>query len=387
MRAAVSLVIVSQKRPQELARVLASLQYQSLQNFEIIVVADAMITPPAQVSQKYKFLSFNETNISKARNMGILAARAPIVAFCDDDAIPDPKWLERLIRPFYKNDIGASTGFVRGTNGISYQWGAIKFDRQGKDHNLKIPPLSKTQIIAPHRDKFVKTIGTNCAFRRDALHKVGGFDEAYFYYLDDTDLNIRLQKAGFATAIVPRAEVIHSYFESRGRSSNRVPKTLYNLGASMHHFLLQHYDGDIPLALEDFENRQRRRLEKFFHFGLLRGKQINALMRDLRRGIAAGASRNTTTPLQPIRKPKLADVTLKTIELTYTRSRTHEVPLRIMLTHSTRSAKFRFRDDHIWELVTGRFGRFHRNEKWMSYRRPRAGVQRAKDFIESRFLG
>jgi GT2 family glycosyltransferase len=61
----------------------------------------------------------------------------------------------------------------------------------------------------------VKTEGTNCAFRRDVLAGLGGFDPAFRYFLDETDVNLRLAEAGARTVIVPRALVHHGSAASR----------------------------------------------------------------------------------------------------------------------------------------------------------------------------
>lgn len=45
--------------------------------------------------------------------------------------------------------------------------------------------------------------------RRESLEEVGGFDEDYFFYLEETDLCYRLMKGGWKIAYVPAAKVIH----------------------------------------------------------------------------------------------------------------------------------------------------------------------------------
>ncbi|MCB2152739.1 MAG: glycosyltransferase, partial [Rhodobacteraceae bacterium] len=59
-----------------------------------------------------------------ARNLGLAAAAGEIVAFIDDDAVPEPRWLARLTAPFADPGIAAAGGFVVGRNGISFQWRA-----------------------------------------------------------------------------------------------------------------------------------------------------------------------------------------------------------------------------------------------------------------------
>ena len=54
--------------------------------------------------------------------------------------------------------------------------------------------------------------GGHVLLKREAVRKVGGlFDPRFFLYFEDTDLFVRLRKAGYSLIIDPRAEVIHHY--------------------------------------------------------------------------------------------------------------------------------------------------------------------------------
>ncbi|WP_372887787.1 glycosyltransferase family 2 protein, partial [Shimia sp.] len=122
----VSVVIVSRGRPQALARCLTGLSQQTHPSFETIVVADpsgcAAVNDGA-FSGLVKLVAFDEANISAARNLGIARAAGELVAFIDDDAVPEPTWLAHLVAPFDSDpEVMAAGGFVRGRNGISFQW-------------------------------------------------------------------------------------------------------------------------------------------------------------------------------------------------------------------------------------------------------------------------
>ena len=388
---AVSLVIVSQKRPKELERAIASLVYQSVINFEIIVVADTAPMVSGFLKTPVKFIEFTETNISRARNIGIEAARAEIIAFCDDDAIPDPFWLERICKPFYHDDeVAAASGFCRGRNGVSFQWKGVAFNQNGQDFHLDIPAQSECQILWPHPDYYYKAIGTNCAYRKSTLHKIGGFDEAYFYYLEDADINKRLQDAGFKIAIVPKAEIIHSYGESRGRASNRVPKSLYNLGASTHYYLKQHAPENKIENLNKFHSDQEKRLISFFHLGLIRPRQIKGLMRDLRMGSDAGASRESLKPLQKIRRKKIAALKLRELSLEMSVKEPTDfggdsIPIHLRMLPTNHGARLTFRRKGYWRMTFGRYGRLQRSEPWYRYRFRKSALNRIRDFLLPRF--
>ena len=221
------------------------------------------------------------------------------------------------------------------------------------------------------------------------LCRIGGFDEAYHYFLEDADVNLRLQEFGFKTAIVPTAEIIHNYRESRGRGSNRVPKSLYNLGASTHHFLRQHARKERLQDLDRFYTDQESRLINFFHLGLIRPKQIKGLMRDLRRGIDAGADREKRTPLQPINGKRLSKLLLRDLKFTTSfqepsGASNSGIPVHLRMIPTVHAARLTFRRKGYWRMTFGRFGRLSRNDPWWRYRKKSTAITRIETFLEPR---
>lgn len=231
-----SVIIVSRHREAALMRCLTALTQQDHPDFEVIVVADPVGIDAARKSGvALKLVPFDKANISVARNLGLVKAAAPIVAFIDDDAVAEPTWLSRLCAAFSDPQVVAATGFVRGRNGISFQWQACGVDAQGLDHPL--PPVAACYPGTPQRA--VKTQGTNCAFRRSALAAIGGFDPAFHFYLDEADVNLRLAVLGL-TAVIPDAQVHHGFAASERRRENRVPTSLHEIAASIAVYLRRH---------------------------------------------------------------------------------------------------------------------------------------------------
>ncbi|HEX2272558.1 MAG TPA: glycosyltransferase family 2 protein [Acidimicrobiales bacterium] len=74
--------------------------------------------------------------------------------------------------------------------------------------------------------------GTCMLVRRSAFDAVGGFDEAYFMYVEDVDLCWRLWRAGWRVAYEPTARVTHTV----GASSELAP---YRMIAAHHRSLLR----------------------------------------------------------------------------------------------------------------------------------------------------
>ncbi|WP_127112970.1 glycosyltransferase family 2 protein [Shimia sediminis] len=291
----VSVVIVSRERPEALLRCLKGLSQQYYPNFETIVVADPTGTEAVNGSAfagLVKLVEFDEPNISVARNLGIAEAAGEVVAFIDDDAVAEPTWLTHLVAPFVADaEVMAAGGFVRGRNGISFQWKAQSVDAMGRTEDLKVDE-TRPSVLHPTGRRAIKTEGTNMAFRREVLAEIGGFDPAYHYYLDETDVNLRLAAMGRATAIVPLAEVHHGYLSNASRRGNRAPSDLFQIGASQVVFLRKHCPVEHhETILKDFAKEQRLRALEHMRDGRLEPRDVRRLMSRLTKGYAAGKSR------------------------------------------------------------------------------------------------
>ena len=75
--------------------------------------------------------------------------------------------------------------------------------------------------------------GTHLLARRSAWDQVGGFDEAFFMYMEDVDLCWRLHRAGWRVGYEPAARVRHAI----GRSTDQTP---YRMIAAHHRSLLRY---------------------------------------------------------------------------------------------------------------------------------------------------
>ena len=283
---ATSVIVVSRHRPDALMRCLVALTQQDHPLFEIIVVADpAAVAVVQTMGLAIKTVIFDQANISAARNAGLAVAAAPVVAFIDDDAVAESTWLSRLTAPFADRAVIAATGFIRGRNGISFQWKACLVDALGQDHPLEAP---ETLLHQGTSERAVKTQGTNCAFRRDSLLAVGGFDASYRFYLDEADVNLRMAPLGL-TAIVPIAQVHHGYAASDRRRIDRVPLSLYDIAASTVIFLRRHTpQADLVSAFAALMLRESARAKHHLVAGRIGTDEVAALMASLHAGWAEG---------------------------------------------------------------------------------------------------
>ena len=370
----VSVIVVSRHRAAELRLCVLALQQQDHPAVEVIVVAD-----PAGVAAVAGFgvksVIFDEANISAARNAGLALAAAPVVAFIDDDAVAEPTWLSRLVAPFADPKVLASTGFVRGRNGISRQWGAAWVDRRGADHPFDLAEAGA--VFDAKAGRAIKTQGTNCAFRRDVVLALGGFDPAYRFYHDETDLNLRMMAR---TAVVPLAQVVHGFAVSERRHTNRVPRSLVEIAASSAVLLRRH----APAALDEtayaaLRDHQAERLARHQRAGRIDRAGVAGLMAGLAAGWAEGVARDLPI-LTPIAETRTAFMPLagvgarKGVVLTsrlWGRARAKaqaeaavrsgQIVTLICLSLTARPHRLRFTESGYWLHEGGVFGRSDRD--------------------------
>ncbi len=289
----VSVVVVSHARPEALRLCLLALQFQMYPDFEVIVVADKpglAAVRRLDFADRVKTVENAQIGIARARNLGVAQAAGDIVAFLDDDAVADPYWLTHLVAAFEGAKVVAAGGFVRGRNGISYQWTGGQITETADPLPLQMTDMAP-KTFAGERGKSVVTLGVNMAFRRQALCDIGGFDPAFRFHLEEADVNLRLSRAGGATAVVPLAQVHHMRAASIWRSHARAPKSLFDVGASTAMFLRKHAPvATHPDALDRLRTHHRRRNLQYMVDGDLEPRDVRFLSKSLEQGIAFGVS-------------------------------------------------------------------------------------------------
>lgn len=309
----VSVVVASRGRPRALALCLTGLGQVQYHPFEVVVVADAAgraaATSHPLGSRLKKVVACDEANLSRARNLGIAAAAGEIVAFIDDDAVPEPDWLGTLAAPFADPAVAASGGYVVGRNGISLQWGARSVDREGWHREIAVGGEAAF-TPQPPAGGAIRTEGTNMAVCRSTVVALGGFDEAFRYYLDDTDLDMRIAASDLSVALVPRARVWHHQDASDRRDAGRVPRSLVEIGASIAAFLVRHADPErVVPALAAHRAAERSRLLRHMVAGRLMPGDVGRLLDGFDEGAGEGRTRqgalavfaDPPEPFRPVR--------------------------------------------------------------------------------------
>jgi len=241
----VSVVINTYNRAESLAVTLASLTQLDYPHLEVVVVngpsTDGTEALLADYAGRVKIDSCANRNLSESRNIGIRRASGDIVAFIDDDAYPDPGWLDALVEAFAWGEVAAAGGPTFGHTGYWYQVWHSRADRFGNFWTDMPPCANPTQLLAfPQSKEFTYTIGTNSSFRRKLLVELGGFDEEFEYYLDETDLCCRITDAGWVVAALDTGFVFHKFLPSAMRERRDVIRDWYQVMKSRFYFGIKH---------------------------------------------------------------------------------------------------------------------------------------------------
>ncbi|MEM7717775.1 MAG: glycosyltransferase [Pseudomonadota bacterium] len=297
-----SVVVASRGRPAWLKRCLLSLCQQDYPAYEVLVVAESETL--AQIAQPaVKKVPYEEANLSAARNRGVAAAAGEICAFIDDDAVAEPLWLYRLSEAFAVTSADAVVGFVRGRNGISFQSRLALVDAEAETHQVATDREQPFVPTVPN-GQAVKLVGTNMAIRRNVLRSVGGFDEIYRFYLEDSDLSRRLAQKGKRLAVAPLAEVHHGFAASPRRTRQRAPRDLFDIGRSTSYFLGRHFGSTDDEFWVRLERRERKRLSRHLVAGTCEPRDMIRCLESLLTGWRDGLKATFKEPTHNIAEPE-----------------------------------------------------------------------------------
>ncbi|RPI27556.1 MAG: glycosyltransferase [Acidobacteria bacterium] len=175
---------------------LRSLDYPDL---EVIVVNDGSTDQTAAIAEEHSFRVIRTENegLSRARNTGLRAATGEIIAYLDDDTVPDPQWLNHLAIAFRKSNHAGIGGPNLTPAGDSRIAECIS--------NAPGNPIHV--LLSDHEAEHIP--GCNMAFRKAALEAIGGFDPQFRIAGDDVDVCWRLLQNGQTLGFSAGAVVWH----------------------------------------------------------------------------------------------------------------------------------------------------------------------------------
>jgi glycosyltransferase involved in cell wall biosynthesis len=216
-----------EKRWPELQAAVRSLGRQTLPPHEVVVVVDGNPKLAAEARSSLTSTVVVENTripgLAGARNSGLEAVSAAIVAFLDDDAVASDCWLELLVSGYDDPNIAGVGGSAEPIwETARPPWFPPEFDWVVGCTYLGMPETAK-----PVRNMF----GCNMSFRRDLLRELGGFRLGYG--CDETELCIRLQQRWPEKRVLylPEARVFHHVPTNRTRFGRFLARCYFEGGS------------------------------------------------------------------------------------------------------------------------------------------------------------
>lgn len=240
----IAVIVTTYNRPDALSAVLEGYLAQTDGNFEVFVADDGSTQDTAQVVQQFQRCAafpirhiWQEDDGFRAaaiRNRALAATSADYIIFTDGDCIPPADF---VAQHRYLSELGC---FLSGNRLLlsekftqrvlcdkipihAWRYGNWLVARVQGDINrltplLRLPDIAWIRKRAPHRWQGAKTCNLS-AFRKDLLG-VNGLDESYTGWgLEDSDLVVRLIRAGIINKSARfAAPVLHLWHKENDRS-------------------------------------------------------------------------------------------------------------------------------------------------------------------------
>ncbi len=206
-----------------------------------------------------------------ARNYGLERAIGDVVIFCDDDVIPSRDFIKNHVRNYEEKEVGGVGGriitpgrretvphqtYLQGdaaaASGV-FPTEAQSLPLHKQYVSGKFQPIGRIRWWDGHlTDNFDATTrtyidhaqGCNMSFRKDAVFQAGGFDERFggSAHLEETDLCLRICRAGYKIVFDPEAELVHLKDAKGGCRAENYRQWFYWYGHNGMLFFLKNFN-------------------------------------------------------------------------------------------------------------------------------------------------
>jgi GT2 family glycosyltransferase len=167
----------------------------------------------------------NEENrgFGRACNQGAALARGEFLLLLNNDTIPLPGWLEALVETMDADPTIGVVGSRLLYPNETIQHAGMVFTPAGRLEHVHRGAARDAAEVLEARD-FPCVTGACLMLRRDLFARLGGFDDRFFFYLEDVDLCLRVWEAGLRVHYCPASVVYHyenaSVQDTRWRDEN-----------------------------------------------------------------------------------------------------------------------------------------------------------------------
>lgn len=210
-----SVIVVNYNGGEKLVGCLASVLATLPGDCELIVVDNASSDgSPDEVAARFPDATLVRSpengGYGFGNNLGVTRAGGRHLVFLNPDTVVEAGWLEPLLDPL---EAGGDVGLT--TSRILLVDEPRRINTCGND--VHVTGLTLCRGMGEPGERYAATeevaavSGAAFAIRRDVFLTLGGFDEDFFLYVEDTDLSWRARLAGWRISYVPESVVRHEY--------------------------------------------------------------------------------------------------------------------------------------------------------------------------------
>ncbi|HSN95096.1 MAG TPA: glycosyltransferase family 2 protein [Anaerolineaceae bacterium] len=210
-----SVIILNWHAEQFLPACFAALESQTFQDFEVILLHNGLEGVTSSISEP-QFPQSRLSILNSATNLGFAAgnnlaarqAQGEYLVLLNADAFPEPDWLEKVHQACLehpKHFFASRLVKANEPQTLDGEWNVYHASGLAwrKNH---AQALSKGTT---EPKEVLSACAAAGAYPREAFESVGGFDEDFFAYMEDIDLDFRMQLLGYKCLYLPQAVVQH----------------------------------------------------------------------------------------------------------------------------------------------------------------------------------
>jgi hypothetical protein len=211
----VDVSVVSWNSWPHLSRNLPALAAQDYPAYRIVVVDNASSDASADEVEAHfpdvtVVRSARNGGYGAGNNIGFAQSQSKYIAVVNPDARPEPGWLRALVRAL-EGDPQAALA----TSKVLLASDPDRVNACGLDVHISGIAFCRALGEEQHRhvatEQVASVSGAAFVARRDVLEEIGGLDERFFMYMEDTELSMRARLAGYNVVLTPRSRVVHDY--------------------------------------------------------------------------------------------------------------------------------------------------------------------------------
>jgi GT2 family glycosyltransferase len=222
----ISIIILNWNGEKFIKECIDSVLNTEYSRIEIIIVDNGSTDTSLKIINSYsdslKLIAHSQnTGFAAGMNSGIKAAQGEYVVTLNNDLTVDKNWLQRPVEILHANP---EVGIISCRQMVYGKADIIDIVFSKPSSYLLPVPVGSDQKYSEHPEYHTErevsgASGASVIYRKSLLEQVGGFDERFFAYHEESDLQARARRSGWKCVYVPSAVVYHMGSRSFGKLS------------------------------------------------------------------------------------------------------------------------------------------------------------------------